>query len=282
VPIRTIATLSARDIDVGGGIRTHLVPPALHGSRAITLLIHGFNNSQPVANGSYRRFLRTAELERAPLAGQICAFFWPGDHGVFRYFEEIDRAKQSAAILRDYLVEIAAGGQLEVSLVCHSLGNRLALELIAASTATHPNILFVRAAMMAAAVPLHVVDRNGTLHDAATAIARHAVLYSRSDEALGIAFLAGQLRAGEPCLGAVGKSGGPPGLWSAGGAADFTPYAHGDYWPEPESALTVQTLFGLSTTRYLPRRSRLQRWLAPLSTMPRRETPSRMLLADVD
>jgi hypothetical protein len=63
---------------------------------------------------------------------------------------------------------------------------------------------------------------------------------------------------------------------------DFTPYGHGDYWPEPESALTVQTLFGLSTVRYLPRRSRLQRWLAPLSTLPRREMPSRLLFDDID
>ena len=98
MPIRNVVTLSARDLDAGGDVRAHSVPAPLRGARAITLLIHGFNNSQPVAETSYRRFLKTADLARAPLAGQICTFFWPGDHGVFRYYEEIARATQCAAI----------------------------------------------------------------------------------------------------------------------------------------------------------------------------------------
>lgn len=166
-----------------------------------------------------------------------------------------------------------------MSLVCHSLGNRLALELIENCRNANPRIHFERAVMMAAAVPVQVVDTDGRLRPAASAVQRREVLYSRSDEALGVAFIGGQLRAFEPCYGAIGTAGGPPGIWTL--ATDFTPYGHGDYWREPESALTVQTIFGMSSVRYLPRGSRLQRWLTPLSRMPRRETPSRILCASV-
>src|SRR5204863_368684 len=115
------------------------------------------------------------------------------------------------------------------------LGNRLALELIAeAQRRSTPGITFERAAMMAAAVPVEFVAAGGALAAAAAAITRSETFYSRSDEALGAAFVGGQLLAGEPCTAAVGKSGGPPGRWS--GTADFTPFGHGDYWPELQRA----------------------------------------------
>src|SRR5215471_9100664 len=133
MPLRRVEVLSTRDIPSGGGTRTHPVPNAVKAQASLTLLIHGFNNSQPVAERSYRQFLKTSRLSEAPLqAGQVCAVYWPGDHGVLRYFQEIERARECAAMLLGYLEEIRGESPLEVLLVCHSLGNRLALELIAA------------------------------------------------------------------------------------------------------------------------------------------------------
>ena len=279
--LKNVVELSVRDVPVGGVTRARPVPAAVLGRASLTLLIHGFNNSQPDAQDSYRRFLRNSRLAESTLAGQVCVVFWPGDHGVFRYYQEIARAKECAAMLLHDLLEIRGEGELEVSLICHSLGNRLALELIAEAQRTGATrIRFVRAAMMAAAVPTHFVGTGGLLQAAATAIATREVFHSASDEALGVAFTGGQLLAGEPSTAAVGKSGDPPGTWTL--VSDFTPYGHGDYWPEPESALSIRATFGLSTTRYIPRRSRVQRWLAPLSRLPRREMGARTLFPYLD
>jgi esterase/lipase superfamily enzyme len=275
VPITDVIELSARAVPTHGETKVYWVPLSIRGASDVTILIHGFNNSRDVAEKSFRRFLRT--FVRSGLVGRLCVFYWPGDHGVLRYYQEIARAKASAQILFDYLAIVAAASpskRVNVSLICHSLGNRLALELVEISR-EYTGVRFARAVLMAPAVPLNFAAPRGLLYKAAKAIEHTEVFYSHSDEALGAAFVGGQLLAREPATGAVGKSGGPPNVWTR--TSDFTPYGHSDYWAEPESALTAQTVFGVATVRYLPRRSRLQRWLAPLSRLPRREMPERAL-----
>ncbi len=278
MPITDVIELSARADLTHGETKVHWVPLSIRGASDVIILIHGYNNSQDAAERSFSRFLRT--FVRPGLMGRLCVFYWPGDHGVLRYYQEIARAKASAQILFDYLAIVAAASpskRVTVSLICHSLGNRLALELVEISrAANYTGVQFARAVLMAPAVPLNFAAApRGLLHQAAKAIAHTEVFYSHSDEALGAAFVGGQLLAREPATGAVGKSGGPSNVWTR--TSDFTPYAHGDYWAEPESALTAQTVFGVATIRYLPRRSRLQRWLAPLSRLPRREMAGRTL-----
>lgn len=278
MPFTDVIELSARAIPTHGETKVYWVPSSIRGASDVTILIHGFNNSRNAAEKSFRRFLKT--FVKSGLVGRLCVFYWPGDHGVLRYYQEIARAKASAQILFDYLAIVAAaspGKRVNVSLICHSLGNRLALELVEISrAANYTGVRFARAVLMAPAVPLNFAAApGGLLYEAAKAIGHTEVFYSQSDEALGAAFVGGQLLAREPATGAVGKSGGPPNVWTR--TSDFTPYAHGDYWAEPESALTAQTAFGMATIRYLPRRSRVQRWLAPLSQLPRREMPGRTL-----
>ena len=147
--------LSARMEPTGGDIASNVLPPLLVGPH-LTILIHGFNNSQDQASQSFMRFLRTTELRQHPhLSGQVCVFYWPGDHGWYRYHTEIERAQKAAGVLRDYVQQISGGLPLEVSLICHSLGNRLALEFITQCLATPGlDVTVPRACLMAAAVPV--------------------------------------------------------------------------------------------------------------------------------
>jgi esterase/lipase superfamily enzyme len=151
--VEPIYELSARALPTGGEVRANDLPPLLIGQSQLTILIHGFNNDTEQASRSYARFLRETELRRnSLLAGRICVFFWPGDHGWYRYQDEIPRAIEAANVLRGYLEEIAAGQRIEVSLVCHSLGNRVALEFVARCLKTaNLDVQVPRACLMAAA-----------------------------------------------------------------------------------------------------------------------------------
>ena len=270
--------LSARAEPIGGDIAVNTIPPLLVGESRLTILIHGFNNDTDQATRSFRRFLRATDLREHPLAaGRICLFFWPGDHGWYRYSSEIARAKRAAEVLRDYLRDIAAGGRIEVSLVCHSLGNRVALELAALCLEPGaPVVDMPRACLMAAAVPVELVGPTGDLRPAVERIERRHVLFSETDEALGLAFLIGQIPADGDTVDAIGKRGEPAGLWTE--AVDMTPYAHGDYWWEEESASQARYLFGICTMRLLPvRRSAIARRLMPLIGLPRRDVVDRKM-----
>ncbi len=240
--------LTVRTRPSGGDLSSHVhADPPLIGRSRLTILVHGYNNSERQARRAYRRFLLNSLLaDHRPSVGQICEFYWPGDFafpGSFlSYPLQIPRAIEAAERLRDYLEQLARGGLLQVSFVCHSLGNRLALEFIRAATREGtPRIVVDRVCLLAAAVPLEMVFVSGTLHPSAKVIRHSLVLWSEADVALGLAFRAGQAVAGEHCTGAVGSTGGPALLWH--GVQDMTPYGHSDYWPRIGSAVYVAREF---------------------------------------
>jgi pimeloyl-ACP methyl ester carboxylesterase len=245
----------------------------------VTVLVHGYNNTEDAASASYRQFLRNVALEASGRAGQVCEFYWPGDTGgaasAFSYSAQIRRAIKSAEVLQQHLARTFETRPIDLMFIAHSLGCRVALECLRETAAARrPVLRRTRLCLMAAAVPIELVYAGGRLHRAASGRPETSILFSQVDEALGWAFAAGQAMAGERSREAVGRNGGPPLLWQ--GSANMTPYAHGDYWQRRESACEAKKLLGIPTqpyeiprapvrylTRYIP--------LPPLRKLPRRE-----------
>ncbi|MBI2833586.1 MAG: alpha/beta hydrolase, partial [Acidobacteria bacterium] len=132
-----LCRLSARAAPRGGAMRRRvepldLLPPA---SR-IVLLIHGYNNTQASAAISYDDFLAKSGIESSGRFPVVCPFFWPGDKSWgpaagLSYPLEIKPAREAGALLAAFLdtFPVPGGWPLDVYVVCHSLGSRVALEL---------------------------------------------------------------------------------------------------------------------------------------------------------
>jgi hypothetical protein len=276
--------LSVRSLPAGGDVLTWVrsSPPALGARSELTILVHGYNNTEDAAAAAYRQFLANAALEASGRAGQVCEFYWPGDTGgvgsAFSYSSQIRRAITSGEVLQQHLARMFESRPIDLTFIAHSLGSRVALECLReAVRKKQPVLRRTRLCLMAAAVPIELFYAGARLHLAASSGSEASILFSRVDEALGWAFAVGQAMAGEQSREAVGRYGGPPLLWRS--CANMTPYAHGDYWRRTESACEAKKLFGIPTqpyrvpraperflTRYIP--------LPPLRKLPRR-TPYR-------
>ncbi len=229
-------------------------------SSRLIILIHGYNKSKIAAQTEYEEFLSNSGLQSLPLEGQVCEFFWPGDKkwGVFKplcYPWEIETARIVAERLHRFLTELRAPGgwPLSIALVCHSLGNRVALELVSRlDSGQSPGHLHFRIrCLMAAAVPVFMVEPGGELRPPALRIGRSLALHSTKDRVLQWAFPIGETAAGEGFFpSAVGRKGKPGGTWTQSEAVQG--YAHHDYWIGPESATSVRAFFGAPVERPLP------------------------------
>ena len=289
-----------RALDRGGGLTAPDLRPQRSPKSRVTLLIHGYQNTKEVAQAAYQRFLSHADLEPHSLVtGEICEVYWPGDTdwpgyreghrlrnaltgtlSVLSYALKVSVAREAGEHLKNYFTDLARLGPVDVSLICHSLGNRVGLEFIAACYRDrNSNVRVSRACLMAAAVPVEKVIDGGALHAAASTFVPSVVLYSRSDEALGPAFEIGQAFALEYSSGAVGRHGYPTsGTWS--NRVDMQPHSHGDYWNEPQSAWEARVVFGGARVAYTRTRGLLSRWLPNSLGVPQRETPSRTLFSE--
>lgn len=275
--------LSARIDQEGGDVaeRVSVKQGALAHPTRVTLLVHGYNVIQKDALASYGEFLSHSGLDGSLAAGQVCEFVWPGDKrwGVLSaaaYPFEIGKARESAARLYDYLkgVQTANGWPLEVQLVCHSLGNRLLLELLERwlEDGSPTALRFTACALMAAAVPVPMVAEGGALGPAAGAPGKTLVLYSGSDAVLHWAFPPGETVAGEGFFPqAVGRAGEPDGRWSE--RAQMAGYGHGSYWPGAESAKSVLAFLGGAPERALPEAAIPEHALPAPGAIESRELP---------
>jgi pimeloyl-ACP methyl ester carboxylesterase len=258
----TIPFISVRKEPSGGPVAPEASTDGFElTSSRIVILIHGYNNSQNAALKSYESFLNNSGLGKTTLIGNACGFLWPGDRGgllaMFSYPWEITPAKESAAVLHQFLVkQVAPGGwPLEVVLVCHSLGNRLGLELVNQNP-TSGKLKYKAGCFMAAAVPVFKVEDGGELHAAAEAVDRTAVLYSEDDIILHYAFPLGQTLAGDGegfFPRAVGRFGQPnAGLWTQTNDMGQFDFNHWNYWDHQESADAVAAFLGLARERNTP------------------------------
>ena len=251
--------LTLRERRAGGPVREQVrevTPPFPQGRRRVVLLIHGYNNTEDAARQSYGEFTddlaKLGPAARALLA-DIGKVYWPGDTDLgpisfLSYSFEIAPAKESARRLADYLRTLVGPGgtATEIYLVGHSLGNRVILELLdllAASPARLGHI--AGACLMAAAVPVDMVEEGGRLLPGATLPGKTLTLYSSDDGVLHWAFPLGETAAGEGFFPtAVGRFGQPPGVWTA--RRELAGDGHGDYWPDPRAAVLVARFLGIA------------------------------------
>lgn len=233
--------ISARIADAGGAVNTTVTPRTftLRAPRLI-VLIHGYNVNRQNGETGFATFgSLTAKygVTDVSLFGQVVGFLWPGDvnirfiSGLF-YPAKIGPAEDSGALLANFLLNLRGPGgvPIQVILVPHSLGNRVALELIndilAQSNRTWGRMEGI--CLMAAAVPVGMVNGNAKLAAAARSL-RTRTFFSKADRVLHWAFPAGETVAGEGFFPqAIGLFGNPVAVWNE--RFDLQPYDHGNYF----------------------------------------------------
>ncbi len=210
--------LSYREDPVGGEVRDQPEisgdVSALKEAKHLVLLIHGYNNDTKAAEKAYEGFhARQRDLDKDKRYGIGRTFvevYWPGDAawGIVSflfYMGSIKHAIQTAERLAGYLEKNAANA-IRIDIVAHSMGCRLASELLRALAikAVAPSI--ERIVYMAAAVPTFMLEQRNParrLRPSYNQVLRDGTrsLYSGSDMVLALAFPAGQsLAPGEEGL----------------------------------------------------------------------------------
>lgn len=280
--------LSVRS-DASGGDVLSQVSGSLgaYGSQ-IVFLFHGYNDSFAVASQSYASFLRNFPAAGNPLHDKwqpaIHPCYWPGDKSwgpvsFASYALEMGPAKQSAAAFANFIstLHAPAGGTLDLYFVAHSLGNRVVLELLLtlqamkAAGKLSSQIQFKGFCMMAAAVPVSMVQSNANLYAAATLSATRRTLYSEADTVLHFAFPIGETAAFEGFFPtAIGRYGQPQSDWTAETEMFISPnqgYNHGDYWSQPNTIPQISAFLGIPTAAPIASTSIVQRTLPALSSI---------------
>ncbi len=277
----TVLTLRA-GCSGGGMLPAVQASRDLTGIERLTILIHGFNNTACAANRSFKAFLALDGVNAGDTQaafGEVCELFWPGDSRVLNgasYPIEVPLSIQAGRRLAESLAGLARVTPLTLRLVCHSLGNRVALECLKhyASLPSAPPLRVEGSLLMAAAVLVNMIEDSTALLGPARQTGDSRVLYSGHDSVLHFAFPLGEFAAGEGFGTAVGRFGQPtPTVWHANRPMD--PYGHGDYWGGGQTSEQVRTWLRLSTTRTLPVRTIASNPDVAAGRPPARTMPSR-------
>ena len=219
---------------------------------------------------------------------ELGRFFWPGDSAwgflsALSYPWEIGDARQSASRLARFFAGVFGpeGGPTELNFVGHSLGCRLLLEalalVVAGAGAGWPEVR--RLCLMAAAVPVELMEATGRLEAAARWSRSLFFLYSPDDAVLHFAFPIGQAAAfalGEEdglYLTAVGRHGQPSGLTPH--RFELSGNGHSDYWSDRRAADIMAAFLGEAVPRELASHGRLMRPEPEARPLAKRQIQSR-------
>ena len=240
--VRATGDISVREEGTGGGVGAPRATPDgwLDGRRHVVLLVHGYNADTDDARRSFDAFLRMLPA-RFPPAGRV---YWPGDAdwGIFSaasYPWKIPVARDAAGHLAGFVSKLRGpgGGPIELTLVGHSLGCRVILELLEDLSWLKATRAVVRVVvLMAAAVPHDLLEVGGLLRRSALGPLHRHVYFSDDDRILRFAFPVGQAAAQllgmEPgdSLEAVGLHGHPVSYPSR--SRDLSGNRHSDYWKD--------------------------------------------------
>lgn len=230
-------------------------------SSDIIILVHGFNVSEQEAKEAYGKFKdnfrRHFHSSSSNLNKCIYWFFWPGDGRIqlgdynfknpLSYAKQVPRSQECGTKFAEYLrqLQLPQGPPTRrIILVGHSLGCRLLLEALQI-LATSPTDVTFQVFLMAAAVPVEMVESGGRLSLAVSYVKKSSVvLYSTKDSALGWVFKIGQAwPANEPTREAVGQNGNPITAWDY---RKQTYYEHNDYWKDQKTAHLIANLLKVS------------------------------------
>ena len=226
--------------------------------RRILFLVHGYNNTEPVADRAFAAF-EDIQRELGGMAGgqdyalgwEVVRVYWAGDAdwsiaSALFYMGAVTNAKATGQILAGLIGRLggrdrgqggAEGNLAEIAFVAHSLGCRVVLETLRNMRDLECSARVERAVFFAAAVPVFKLERAGgdNLADAADGIFNEWLsLFSESDTVLGTSFPLGQtLASGNEGLfpTALGYT-----LWASPrttavlSQAENRGAGHGDYW----------------------------------------------------
>lgn len=247
--------------------------PEPTGLPRVCFFVHGYNVTPREAKQDFddlvalaRREAKVPEAVASPLldGAQAWRVYWPSSiqvagqrvMGVSQasYPLHVDATPDWASVLARHMeqhLRQPERGPVEVLFVAHSLGCRIVLELLRHKLMQHHRSWRVTVVLlMAAAVPVRLVQRGERLYLAANAPELVSVAFSRRDLVLQTAFRAGQLGEGGLTPTAVGVSGGPAGLWRK---PLRTRNGHGDYFRDRRTARHLAQLLGYSVLRDLDR-----------------------------
>lgn len=204
-------TLSYREKAVGGEVSTQPKisdQGAIEQAQHLVLLIHGYNNDTEAAQKAYEGFhARQRDLDgggRYGIGRVFAEVYWPGDAAwgiasFLFYMGSIKHAIQTAGRLADYLADNLSN-TARIDIVAHSMGCRLAAELLRGleNRPTAPQI--ERTVFMAGAVPTFMLEHRNPprrLRPSYDRVLREGArsLYSGADTVLSFAFPAGQTLA---------------------------------------------------------------------------------------
>lgn len=243
-----IGEISVRLRSAGGDVADRVKildgSPPPQGRREIVLLIHGYANDQPTACNSFQKCIDNLAAipvaANANLPSPIFKFYWPGDtrlriFSALSYPAEMTPATKSGERLAEFLASLVGpdGTPTQVHIIAHSLGNRVTFEMLKAFDFSKSNLIFASFTMMAAAVPVRMIqDKFAAV---VSAPKRIQALCSIADQVLHLAFPAGETAAFEGFFPeAVGRFGSPTGIWAKN--LPLSDYGHGSYWPTSATA----------------------------------------------
>ncbi len=209
----------------------------------------------------------TVRTGREPSSPLVTGYF---------YFRQVPKAKTYGEMLGRYVLALQGETQeTEVILIGHSLGCRLILEALSyiarqgAPRGKVPAVL-----LMAAAVPVSLVELGGDLRAGLEFCPMRFILFSHRDWVLWGCFPLGQELANDGGIAprAVGWRGGPEGCWTG---RQRTHLFHGQYWADEGTTPNVVRLFGKRTAHELPYNSVVPWELAQPPALPAWKLPSR-------
>jgi esterase/lipase superfamily enzyme len=197
--------LTVRAREVGGGF----IPPQLYESfprnppiriedlahsPQLTFLLHGFAVNEREGRISLRNFAELVRNQLPTLDGDVVALLWPGDDRLspISYSLEERDADTTAGMLAELIVR-RLRPTTQVNFVAHSLGCRVVLETMR-KLRVH-GLSSDQVVLMAGAVDADALARATRFRDAVSAARRVAVLSSRRDKVLKIAFPVGDFLA---------------------------------------------------------------------------------------
>ncbi|MGB6484343.1 MAG: alpha/beta hydrolase [Candidatus Acidiferrales bacterium] len=297
-PVLSSGELSVRSAASSGEVLPEVVGSLGAYGGQLVFLFHGFNDSFDVAHSAYASFFQnfpgTGNSLHDKWQSTIHACYWPGDKAwgpisAASYALEMGPAQQSAAAFADFLAALPVPGSatLDVYFIAHSLGNRVVLELLSAlqnmkaAGRLSSQIQCKGFCMMAAAVPVSMVESNGPLYQSAILSATRRTLYSEADTVLHFAFPIGETAAREGFFPtAIGRHGQPQSDWTAATEMFISPsngYNHGDYWSQPNTIPQISAFFGIPTAAAPASSSIAQHALPAPSAVVANQIPSRAL-----
>jgi pimeloyl-ACP methyl ester carboxylesterase len=238
-----------RDRSGGGILDWHRATEAAHAPHSkLILLVHGFNVSEEEAAASYQKFREHFKAQGAHiLAGQLGEVYWPGDEenkiiSTISFPLKVPRAVAVSASFAEYLSARRSPLRQpsQILLIGHSLGCRVILETLNLLVDQKRRSPDIRIFLMAAGVPIQMVEPKGRLRQAVEFASHAYTFYSDKDKALRVFPLGQHLAEGgnRRQNEAVGRNGKPEsGLWTD--RYWMEGFDHGHYWSKPDVASLI-------------------------------------------